>query len=284
MNYKKHFKTHGYVHIPGVLSEDEVTRLRCYLDEIFKGPEYGQKRMLTPRSVLGLEKIYSLSFLPQVVKALKEVFGPSYTMFCDFQLHRNVFGGPTSWHTDSGSEIPNDYLLQEDYFFAKCGIYLQDNLKEWGGGIDVVPKGHRFPLKVGQKKWKFKAKTAYNEIGKKLWPKTLPIKKGDFIFFDSRLPHRATTPVMSQEKSFKNAHCQDIPVEHTKYVLYWNSSSSDQYVEKFLTNSQQRLSEEPADEPFFADYLSLNRKEEFPADFISFVRKNNLQVATCKDL
>ena len=39
-----------------------------------------------------------------------------------------------------------DYIKDPSYRFTKCGIYLQDNTEEWGGGIDILPGSHLFGL------------------------------------------------------------------------------------------------------------------------------------------
>ena len=43
------------------------------------------------------------------------------------------------------------YLYDKNYQFAKVALTLHKNTDEWGGGIDIVPKGHRFPICTGNK-------------------------------------------------------------------------------------------------------------------------------------
>ena len=108
-------------------------------------------------------------------------------MIPDFQIHRNLFG---TWHVDSGAEKSAPYLHRKDYKFVKCGIYLQDNSKEWGGGIQLVPKSHLFPIKTQIRKLDHKIKSIRDKFSLKNNILDVPIKAGDFLAFDSRLLHK----------------------------------------------------------------------------------------------
>ena len=81
-----------------------------------------------------LETLYPKNMSINFVNATQSLFGSSYVLIPDLNVQKNACGG---WHVDSGSEIPNRYLLAQDYMFAKCGVYLQGNTQEWGGGIDL---------------------------------------------------------------------------------------------------------------------------------------------------
>ena len=135
------YEKNGYIVVPSALSRDEVSCLRVLLEKTFsqitKGSHQIPKRWLSPSEVLAIPEVYRVPIKEGIVNALKALLGESYTMFADFQVHRNIFGG---WHIDSGSEGKALYLIKADYRFVKCGVFLQDNDPVSG---EVLGKPHR---------------------------------------------------------------------------------------------------------------------------------------------
>ena len=287
-NLNSRFEKNGYILVREALTPAEVTALRSVLADAFVGANDAKgkaRRVLFPHEILSLDRVYSVVFKPKVVDALKEILGSSYTMFVDLMVQRNMFGhGPRQgWHTDSGSEGAAPYLFEPDYRFVKCGIFLQDNDPDWGGGIDVLPGGHKFPLRTSNHRVNLKAKTVLNTFQRRLFPVQLKIAAGDFVAFDSRLPHTSTFPLRFQAGSVENDHLNNMPSDKTKFVIYWNSCRN-QCAADFLRNSERRAEHEEIqgghDELFFCDYLRLKFPESYPADFADQVRAAGIQVAS----
>ena len=79
----------------------------------------------------------------------------------------------------------------------------------------------------------------------------MPIKAGDFCFFDSRLLHSSAPPSWENIKELAtigkpeiSGFWQDIPKECTKYVIYWDACNAAM-VDDFLRNSVKRAQSEP---------------------------------------
>lgn len=282
MDYQTHFNRYGYVVVPGVLSNAEISTLRSFLDQQWRTLRHNSKRMLSPMDNLEHADIYMASLRPKVVEALKQVLGPDYSMLPDFQVQRNMFGFP-GWHTDAGSEGFAPYLMDRNYRFVKCGIYLQGNDPRWGGGIDIVPGGHRFPLRLPSVKASFRIKNLWNRIGQKFFKLRVRSNPGDFIFFDSRLPHCSSLPSDLTGLRIANNVIENMPAANTKYVIYWDSSATDKLLPLFLKNAQQRAEEElrnRAKEPYFLNYAQLKFPEDFPQDFVDGVSKAGIRIAS----
>ncbi len=279
------FSWTGFTILRSFLSPVEVKEYRQLFDEMTKHLS-SKKRMLDPSEVLACQKIYSLSFRPALVQALKQILGTNYAMFSDFQVQKNKYGG---WHVDSNSEGNQAYLQNSKYRFIKVGVYFQDNTDEYGGGIDVVPGGHKFPLITQDVKRNFKIKQRYNEYGQKWIGKPAKLHAGDLLIFDSRLPHKATWPRLMRSNGKdgqpqwapENVYLSQIPSEHTKYVFYFDACHPD-FVETFLQNSIQRSEQENLNgqELFFNDYLGSVFPEDYPEDFVKQAQEQGIQVVS----
>jgi hypothetical protein len=289
----KFFERNGYLVVPGVLSPKELSDLRTLLEDLFArtrgGPDEVPRRVLLPCEIFAVPEIYSVVFKEPIVRSLKELLEPRYTVFPDLMVQRNMFGygRRKGWHTDSGSEGRSPYLTKPDYRFVKCGLFLQDNNPAWGGAIDVLPGGHRFPLLTQNNDLNFKVKVLRNRVEQRLFGKTLNIRAGDFVAFDSRLPHTSTWPRKLGDAKIKNDHIKNVPGDKTKFAVYWNACRSA-CTSDFLRNSERRAEKEEIQgghaELFFADYLRLKFPETYPADFVRSAMDAGLEVASLDEV
>lgn len=283
------FAVNGFVVVRGVLSPEEVIALRGLLEEQFSqtvvNPNEGPRRVMLPREILKVPELYLIPFKEKIIAALRQILEVNYTVFPDLMIQRNMFGcGPgKGWHVDSGSEGRNSYLLRPDYRFVKCGVFLQGNSREWGGGIDVLPGGHRFPLVTGNNDLNFRLKVLSNRVRQRFFGKMIDIKAGDFVAFDSRLPHISTWPNRLAGADVSNAQIKNVPSDKTKFAIYWNACRKNSALD-FLKNSELRAEKEEIQgghpELFFADYLRLKFPESYPADFVSAAKNAGLEVAS----
>lgn len=159
---QKEFARTGAVILRGLLSTAEVSSLRAVIHDAFAPLDRraGGRfvRALSAEMALRIPRVMECVVHPRVVAALKTILEPEYAIIPDFHVHRNMhdftdttrsithlFGlvGP-GWHHDAGSEGANPYLFDRNYRIVKCGLYLQDNTIEWGGGIETAPAGHKF--------------------------------------------------------------------------------------------------------------------------------------------
>lgn len=261
------YKFLGFTIVRNVMDRNSVEKLRSYLLEVFPGV-----RVMQPRDVFAHPDLYNVVFLPKIVKSLKLAFGENYSQWCDFQVQKNLFGG---WHTDSGSESNMPYLYYKNYGFAKCGLYLQDNTVDFGGGVAIKLFSHLNYLSQSK---------IYRKIFQPIFnllTHNIKINAGDFLFFDSRLLHSSCYPkdVIGTDKTV----VINIAQKNAKYAIYWdacNSASWEYFKNNAMTRSLSLEFGATAPEIFFTDYLSRFYPDDFPQDFIQNIEKNKLHVPT----
>jgi hypothetical protein len=267
------YRRDGFICVRGALTPDEVAYARATIDAAFVAA--GEPKALLPVRCFADERIYRWMFQPRIVAALKEVLEPNYSVTPTLIVPRNQFGMAArrylglkrpGWHVDSGSEGHAPWLLAADYRFMKCGIYLQDNSAAHGGGVDIVRGGHRFPLRTGNPRLDFGLKTLSNQLGIVTAWQRVALQAGDFLAFDSRLPHRSTLP----EQPGAGAP--------PKYVIYWDSCRTA-YAASFIADRAARGAKEIAIDPFFAQMASLAYPDDYPPGFVARVEAAGIRVA-----
>jgi len=300
---EEYFRKNGFIKAP-VLSPEEVQELRALILKTyaaFHGEGTGgiKYRFLNAPDVLSQEAIALAALNKKIIKLLKNILEDSYTLFPDFNVQINMFGSlienTSGWHIDCGSEVPNSYLFEKDYRFVKCGLYLQDNVVEYGGAVDMMPGFHKFFIRTGNNWLDFKIKSLLIRLFSGLLGKRMDIKSGDFVAFDSRLPHRSTPPsqeivdALSDEERKSGSLCfSRFPKNHTKIVIYFNACRS-KYTDSHLENDCIRAFNEienkgkKGGENPFTHYLQLRYPSDFPEAFEKLVDENLLKIATIRD-
>ena len=202
MELEWQFSRYGFIHVKGVLDAGETAALRRHLFGMYDaaGARSGQKvRDLGPRISLNTPEIYRLPLLEPIIRSLKEILEPRFTMLPDLGVSKNqvgLSGGARNpgWHWDASSEGKRAYLYEPGYRLVKCGLFLQENTEDYGGGVDIVPGRHRWPLKSGNVNLNYKAKNLLDLIGMRFRWTMAKLEPGDFLAFHSCLPHRSTLP------------------------------------------------------------------------------------------
>jgi hypothetical protein len=297
------FRVFGIVIARNVLAASEVSEVRAELDRAFAAMHLRDDSVMCPSQVLKHPLVWSAMFKIRVVQTLRAALGPELCYHQDLHVARNSYGQSgwkrhTGWHMDSGSEGANAYLRAPNYRFAKCGIFLQDFDNGWGGGIRIKPKSHRGHSEAeGLRRRLFFARRALTRVASmaRLDFDTMhvPVRAGDFCFFDSRLLHSSVPPSWENIKRIGydctpeiQGFWRDVPPEHTKYVVYWDASNVAM-VADFLHNSVQRAERElpgtierrshPA---MFTRILALRYPEDFPADFARAAAEQQIAIAS----
>ena len=146
---EKEFRKNGFIFLRSFLSKDEVSFFRAKFEDLFQKHGDECPRALMPKFIMKERDILMLSVRDRLLETLESILGKNYMIFPDFQVHKNNFcersGG---WHCDSSREGFAPYLLKRGYKFVKVGLFFQDNTVEWGGGIDYLPYGHKFPIRT----------------------------------------------------------------------------------------------------------------------------------------
>ncbi|HXO66319.1 MAG TPA: phytanoyl-CoA dioxygenase family protein [Steroidobacteraceae bacterium] len=297
------FRIFGIVLVRNALDADEVRGVRAELDRAFSSEHRRDSAGMCPTEILMHPLTWSTMFKSRIVRALRAALGPELCYHQDLQVARNSYGQSgwkryTGWHMDSGSEGANAYIRAPDYRFAKCGIFLQDFDNGWGGGIRVKLKSHRRYFEPNAlKRGFFFARRSLARVASMLHldvdTLTVPTRAGDLCFFDSRLMHSSVPPSWTNIKRIGYDRTpdvqgvwRDIPPEHTKYVIYWDSSNAAM-VADFLRNSIERAEREPPDmvethsrPAMFTRFLAMRYPDDFPADFITAANRQQIGIVS----
>lgn len=222
------FRSDGYTMVPGVISPDEVSRLRVFLQDRFDGQkgvnDGGVGRILdTFFNFEDMAPCWS-ALNDTAVECLRSLLGDGFVIFPACSVHDSGFG---IWHKDSTSFEQRGWQFhrEPDYLMVQVAIYLQDNGREYGGGLSVVPGSHRQQrdraVTVGD------PRSLRNRIARRLANEIrdrrsvdLPSKAGDLLMFDFRLDHRATKPTCSPAS---------IPSAQRKFALFFPGSANNKH-------------------------------------------------------
>ena len=293
MDLNKKFKKNGYVIIPNLISPEKVEDLRNNLHKIFKSNN--SKRLESINLASKDKRIYKLQLKSKIQEFCNEIFNNEYYFVNDWQIQYNMFGvggSKKGWHVDCGSEINEEgkYLFDSAYNFGKIGIYLQDNTFDYGGGIDIIPKSHKFFFQTGFHKLNLLFYRISNLLLIKSGiKKTLKLNAGDAVIFDSRLLHRSTPPSkVNLSKTQALAGRSELSKEKCKYSIYWEVGNKES-VNYFMKNSEKRAKNEFEvleknefkSEVLFNEYLSYFFPESYSSDYVKKVNEiKNLNIAS----
>tara|TARA_B100001093_G_C26854831_1_gene1026879 strand:+ start:1913 stop:2932 length:1020 start_codon:yes stop_codon:yes gene_type:complete len=299
------FSREGYIHIPGLLDENEVSKLREGLCDRFKMVAEKKKlkmiHTLPPSYCFNDPLIYNLLLTEDVKNYLSNILGSDFELIPDLEVHKNSFGLKkprffglikSGWHIDSGSEGSNEYLMDPDYKFVKCGLFLQDNTLEYGGGIEVTPGFYKFPIRTGLMKVDFFLRKIIHFFAVLFKSSVLNIKSGDFVAFHSFMPHRGVVP----EGAIKTASQDniefsflDLPERKSKYVVYFCACSKGfgaPYLRHAISRSENEVKLENPENSnyknsaFFSDFAAMKYPDDFSDTFVNESKKLSIVTIT----
>src|SRR3954447_26427734 len=182
---KQSFDRDGFVVVPGVLSPEEIQRLRTFFLELFDAePIYEGDNKLTRVDIAArYPETRFLMWKPELVEAARALLGEDFVFIPEMSAHDAHFG---DWHKDTDAAFfsGEGWTADDDVRLVEAAFYLQDN-DEHGGGLDVVRGSNRF--------W---PKGPLGRLRQRLYrrrrPYSIPSKAGDLVLFDFRTDHRAT--------------------------------------------------------------------------------------------
>jgi hypothetical protein len=301
------FARTGAVHLRGILSLGEVQNLRHEIQRAFapldrRAPDGKLVRALSAAMTLRIASVMEVIVRPRIVAALKTILEDHYQVIPDFHVHRNLYdftdtrGSVThlfgligsGWHHDAGSEGAQPYLYDRRYRMVKCGLYLQDNSFDWGGGIVTAPAGHKLPLRTKSHRLNYVAQRLWQNFRVLTGQHTLDIKAGDFIAFDAHLPHRGAQPyklMHTVDDAARKSGCIRLPEDRAKLVIYFNASRAalaDTYMRHSLKRGHWELDalrQGTGSETFFSDFAGLRYPQDYPPAFVQALTANGLSVA-----
>ena len=222
----KNFKKNGYITFESGLNNLEISNLRKLL---LKHVEDGDSCEFCIDYALQNKDVYKTLFKKNIIKKLNNLSENIYYLTdLNIQINKiSVSGRKKGWHIDANFEhyLKSDYLFSQDYRFYKVGIFLQDNLLNYGGGIDLKKASHKSFKNLGKKTLNYLYNFIFSKFPKKKY--RVPTKAGDVIIFDSRLAHSSSSSQISTNK---------IKKDNMKIVLYWDVAGRLQDAENYLNS------------------------------------------------
>jgi len=201
-NKSDNFLPKGFVVEKFFLEENQVTELR---NKILKFDENSIKSI---NNINSLDSIYNNLFSEKLLNILKEQFNQTELFILNhIKLQINMHNKETNsnkyqrtggWHQDSGGNNNYLYLGNKNNLYFKIGIFLQENKKSYGGGIDIIPNYSYF--RHGKKNFlKTLFSRTHNSVKIRLFDNTLTNKSGDLVMFDSQTYHRSSPKINNKE-------------------------------------------------------------------------------------
>jgi hypothetical protein len=272
---KEQFRKDGYAIVPGVLSSDDVARLRTFLADKFDSGEEtaADSDRVLPNIFSRYEEVRFLLSHDKLIESLRSLLGENFVLFPISSAHDSHFGG---WHKDTTSpeRAGLRFHKEPDFLMAQVAIYLQDNDPEYGGGLTIVPGSHRESDPAAQtgklveaaervnvsrvttrlERWR----TAASEKRRRLDERgfAIPSKAGDLVMFDFRCDHRAT-PATHNGNGARP--------EKRKFAIFMPSSTDNKHArtyKQYLVDSNQ--------------YPYLNNGDDYPQDVREAARDHHV--------
>lgn len=183
----------GCVTFSGVLTQDEVQRIRSAVVDFFKtGGHLYDYGITQPDAFSNIPTIRWLITHPHILQAVRASAGRhdiQFTFHSD--CHMNMLSG---WHTDTGAYFTTEEVAPDDFQVYKVGIYLQDHFEN-SQGLTVSEGSHLAPNRRNMDR-----------------VKSLKTRAGDIIVFDTRIWH-----VGDQKRLHEKIFGKLAPSEKIKY-------------------------------------------------------------------
>jgi len=259
---KHFFHEAGYLVVPNILAPPQVKELRTYLRPQFQlSPDKHHKG----DSDHYLFDIFSrnaslrwLLFYEPSLQVLRSLLGEDFVILREAAAHFEMFGG---WHKDTTSQerAGETFHWRPDCLMVEIGYYLQDNSKEFGGGLDIQPGSHREPdyfANPPKKSALSRARARLLGAPKEKEGISIPSKAGDLVIFDFRINHRATPRENTNP-----------PPDRQKMVIFVACSTNTPYVQKYHDFIASRPS-----------YIYLQGGFSYPEDFTREAKARKLNM------
>ena len=190
LGIREQFLDEGFAVVPQLIDMDEVGRLRATCRQYLTADTEAE---MHATRILNHPDLASVAFRTKTIRILKGLLGDRLTIYPNMTARSARY---TTWHVDNGF-VPHflsgdsKYLWLESFRHAQCVVYLQDNDRQTGGGLDIVPQTHGIDFDMGKGTSSLIA-SAMLSGSIKTRPLSIPSRAGDLVLFDGRLLHRGT--------------------------------------------------------------------------------------------
>ena len=272
------FKENGYLIIPNVLSADQIQFLRKRIMAIFETGEWKKSPYNTEKVLSDVYNTFpefiDITLNETVIEAIRSLTDGTPVLIPETSIHYKIY---TGWHKDTSSQekAGKSFHWKENALMLECGFYMQDNDPVLGGGLTVMQGSHNTKDNLIDEssyelsfmdKVKIKLGIYREDNNSKLNPNKhkvvdVPSKAGDFVIFNFRTNHRATTP--------KGIKITEVPVERSKLAFFNAFSVDNETVTEYLDFIKSRK------DPY---YQSLKTQQPSP-HLIETAKKLNFKLA-----
>ena len=189
-----------------LFDDKEIKELRQFLNTF---PIINKSLALT--SLSHYKPLYEIVLSEKIFNFIEETYNDDVFFYYDFVIQKNNrnFSRNTNYHKDSGKFHQSAIISKKNNLLFKVGICLQNNIENYGGGIDILKPFYLDKLSDNNK-FINKLRAIYYYVQRKIINTQVYSETGDAIIFHALLNHRTT--VTSEE--YKN-ELED------KYVIYF---------------------------------------------------------------
>lgn len=217
------FNDQGFLLVDNIFQAHEIKALREDVQTIF---ERVHRQRAHPRDTLHHRfDIYNrypaikwLLYHPPIFSVFNALMGDSYYTPQENMVAQKGFYSP--WHkdTDYYELLGSDFHYHPDFFIVNIAIYLQDNLPDFGGGLEIIPESHKHLKKVKPEEM---GKLS-DEYLQTYPPYSIPIKAGSIVLFDQRTFHRASVPTVDKEL-----------IQPEKMAIFWAVCANNELISQY---------------------------------------------------
>ena len=222
------FKRKKYFLEKKVFDEGEVLKFRNFLQT---KNDYVNKTLYLEDENTFCNELKDFIFNQKILDILKKNLS-SFVFVNEFIIQKNnrTFTN-LKYHKDSGSFKQSDVLKNDKYLYGKVGLPLQDNIKNEGGGIDIL-KPLIFDNFSDRNVFRNKIRALYYKLQDLFFDTHFHSESGDMLYFEAVVSHRTS---MTKSENLDNLK--------DKYVVYCQLTNFET-IKKVLNLKKNFLSEE----------------------------------------
>ena len=166
-----------------------------------------------PLSLISLSNyklLYEIVFSEKIFNFIEETFNDDVFFYYYLVIQKNNrdFSRNTNYHKDSGKFHQSAIISKKNNLLFKVGICLQNNIRNYGGGIDILKPFYLDKLSDNNK-FINKLRAIYYYVQRKIIDTQVYSKTGDAIILNALVNHRTT----ATSEKYKN-ELED------KYAMY----------------------------------------------------------------
>jgi hypothetical protein len=195
-----------------LFNQEEVKNLREFLNNF-----NDLNHSIALPNISKYKILFDTIFSKRVFNFIDNNFKENVFLYYDFVIQKNNrnYLENTYYHKDSGKRNQSAIISKNKNLLFKVGIFLQDNIKEQGGGIDVL-KPFYFDTLSDKNGFINKLRAVYYYLQNKFVNTQVYSKKGDAIIFNALVKHRTTATNLQYQEKLED-----------KYVIYFQLLNFD---------------------------------------------------------